>query len=349
MAKDWNPSLPSIPQVKHRAWGPNPVVPPAASVPGWSERKDAEAAGNASGAGPALINFVLAKLIGSASGNGVGAVVVSTILQAIGIGSSSQSASIKPLIAFVPPDGIGSATGSVKSVSAPYGNGSGSGPGVLNKALGISAAGNPSGAGPAVPKAIGLSGAGSGSAANPLATAAFATNGPTTTAFSTAGAYSYTIPWWCNKVDVILLGAGQGGGGSSGLVTGLGGNCGTWVTKTLVRGVDIPWTTTTITGTVPAAGAGGAGGGGAAPSAAAATASATGMTSLSAAGGAGGWTGNWNGLGPGNTTFNGQTYTGGATSANSAGNAPGGGGTGGTFNGGGFPGSRGRVWFYAYQ
>ncbi|ASW31265.1 hypothetical protein SEA_FRED313_5 [Mycobacterium phage Fred313] len=179
--------------------------------------------------------------------------------------------------------------------------------------------------------------------------------------FSTAGAYTFNIPAGCLYIDVILLGGG-GGGRSMPLagVGGEGGRAGTWSTYTLRRGVDIPWSTAQITGTVGAGGAGGAAAVGANPGkpGGATTATATGVGTLSAAGGAGG--GNAfdpNGQGAGSRTVNGVLYQGGAERASVgtglAGNPPGGGGTAsqvslfiiGTAGGNGAPGS---AWFRAY-
>lgn len=170
------------------------------------------------------------------------------------------------------------------------------------------------------------------------------------TTYTASGAYTYTIPTWCNKIDVLVLGGGQGGGGGS-AGNGTGGQCGSWVVTTLQRGVGIPWSTTTITGTVGAGGTAGGAGGGTGGTGGTSTATATGMTTLSAVGGSGG-TGatNVTGASPGNQTLDGITYYGGGTQGNlnNPGRAPGGGGGAGGFASAGGVGAAGQVWFYAW-
>jgi hypothetical protein len=166
------------------------------------------------------------------------------------------------------------------------------------------------------------------------------------TTFSTTGAFTYTIPEWCRKLDLILLGGGEAGTDGT-LGNGSGGQAGTWVTTTVIRGEDIPIATTTITGTV---GAGGTGNGG---NGVASTAVFLGAaTSFSAAGGSGNMgLFDPNGQGAGTQVYNGQTYVGGAirnVALGSAGNAPGGGGQGGGLFGSGGDGAAGRVWILAY-
>ncbi|TDH57558.1 hypothetical protein E2F47_01965 [Mycobacterium eburneum] len=193
------------------------------------------------------------------------------------------------------------------------------------------------------------------------ATAAFPVTAPVPTTITATGAYTYSIPWWCTKIDVVLVGAG-GGGASPGTfytLSGFGGAAGTWATATLTRGVDIPWSLTNITGAIGAGGARGSGGflGTAGSAGGATTASATGWAGLSGAGGAGGQqsatgTSDPSGASPGNETYNDRPYTGGAkqSSAGAAGNAPGGAGAGGSpFGGSGGIGGAGCAWFYAYQ
>lgn len=180
---------------------------------------------------------------------------------------------------------------------------------------------------------------------------------PTTslTTYSTAGSYTYTIPSWAYKIDVILLGGGAGGrSGGAGFNNGEGGGAGSWVATTLTRGVNIPFSTTTITGSVATAGAGGTNLGAAPTSGGSSTATATGMASLTAIGGVIDASTTQSGIAPGNTTYNSQTYTGGTAGVRGAGNAtaPGAGGAGGDgvfvgYSTGG-AGSAGRVWFYAY-
>lgn len=170
------------------------------------------------------------------------------------------------------------------------------------------------------------------------------------TTYTATGAYSYTIPDWCNKIDILVLGGGQGGGGGS-VGNGTGGQCGSWVVTTVQRGVDIPWSTTSITGTVGAGGTAGGAGGGTGGTGGTSTATATGMTTQSAIGGSGG-VGPTNvvGASPGNQTLNGITYYGGGTQSNlnSAGRVPGGGGGAGGFASAGGKGGDGQVWFCAY-
>lgn len=172
---------------------------------------------------------------------------------------------------------------------------------------------------------------------------------PTESIFAGPGSYSYQIPSWATHVDVILLGGGGGGGGGGG--ANLGGLGGHWDTATLVRGVDIPWSTAIISGVIGAGGAGG-GGGGLGDNGGSTTATATGMTSMSAVGGAASGSQIYVGQSsyPGTVTFNGRTYWGGGQTGiiPSAGNPPGGGGSGGFPFFPGFPGARGQAWFYAY-
>jgi len=165
-----------------------------------------------------------------------------------------------------------------------------------------------------------------------------------TESFTAAGAYVYDIPIWATHVDLVLLGAGEAGGGGSFFGNGAGGRAGSFATVTLQRGpgLDIPLSTTEITGSV---GAGGGGWGGNT------TATATGASPLTAAGGAGGVSPTDPvGQSPGTLSFNSQSYVGGVAQSNNGfnGNAPGGGGGGGGFNGPGGGGSNGAAWFFAY-
>ncbi|AXH46863.1 minor tail protein [Mycobacterium phage Aminay] len=191
---------------------------------------------------------------------------------------------------------------------------------------------------------------------------------PRTTEISTTGAYTYTIPSWANYIDVILLGGGAGGhggngGNGQGGDGGLGGN---WVTETLVRGVDFPTNTTQLTGYVGAGGAGGpkeqAGDPGGTTSRLPISGGKTGVAAgggLSGGGYASTQAQNW-GMTPGNQTYGGTTYIGGATVLDASaqngapGNAPGGGGAGGaggiyTVAWAGGAGARGGAWFVARQ
>ncbi|AYN57198.1 minor tail protein [Mycobacterium phage BoostSeason] len=208
---------------------------------------------------------------------------------------------------------------------------------------------------------------GDGSSASAAEAAnAFPATAPLPQQFTAAGNYTYTIPYWCRFIDVVVLGGGGGGQGSgSSLVDGFGAKAGDWATWTLERGVDIAWTLATITGTVGNFGAGGNAGAGAIPGipgspGSASTAVATGKGTLRGDGGPGGALGIWgadkSGQGPGTLNYNGQDYVGGTNTANQGsakGNPPGGGGAGAA--GGIFIGTRGgdgavgRVWFRAYQ
>ena len=179
------------------------------------------------------------------------------------------------------------------------------------------------------------------------------TYAPQTTSFTTVGSATYTVPAWCNFVDVIVLGGGQGGGAGTVGLTGSGGNAGSWNSALLSRGTsNLPWETTSISVTVGAGGIKGAqftydtpGGAGGASSI------STGTFSLSGSGGPASNRGNVIGANAGNTTVNTVTYTGGdGGGQGSAGSPPGGGGGGGAiFNGVGGDGGRGQVWFRAHQ
>jgi hypothetical protein len=86
--------------------------------------------------------------------------------------------------------------------------------------------------------------------------ASFPGHDPATQRYDTAGTYAYSIPFWCTRIDLVLLGAG-GGGSYAPLSNGVGGGAGGWKTATLARGTDIPWATTTINVTVGQGGPGG--------------------------------------------------------------------------------------------
>uniref|UniRef100_A0AAU8GL56 Minor tail protein n=1 Tax=Mycobacterium phage Farewell TaxID=3158893 RepID=A0AAU8GL56_9CAUD len=191
------------------------------------------------------------------------------------------------------------------------------------------------------------------------ATAGFASHAPLAATFTTAGAYTFTIPVWCRYIDVILLG---GGGGGRGMITigawGEGGWGGNWAVYTLERGVHIPWTARIITGVVGAGGAGSAAGfNPARGQTGGSTTAATNGWSGTATGGVGGQNAidpNGRAVSPLTQTVSGQTYTGGAERAAGAsgnpGNPPGGGGAAAEFTGqAGGAGARGQAWFYCYQ
>ncbi|UYL86879.1 minor tail protein [Gordonia phage RavenCo17] len=194
------------------------------------------------------------------------------------------------------------------------------------------------------------------------ATAGFAAMAPTASTFTTPG--TFTIPVWCRFISYAVLGGGGGGGrhNSFSVFTGRGGEAGQWQTGILERGVHIPWTATTITVAIGAAGAGGALNG---TAGGATTISIPGVGTITAAGGAGGL-GDQNGSptsggSPGDVSVDGQTYSGGTgglfgtgsrqPAVGTAPGAGGGGGGGGLANGqqNGVNGAIGRAWLRARQ
>ncbi|AYD82136.1 minor tail protein [Gordonia phage Turuncu] len=192
------------------------------------------------------------------------------------------------------------------------------------------------------------------------AAAAYSPVEPTTTTYTTVGAFTYPIPNWCIFIDIIGLGGGKGGQTGSGAngQPGSGGLPGVWAGITLQRGVDIPWSETQFPGVVGAGGAGGANSDNAAGQNGTASTITASVGTLTAAGGTGVNSGSTrrDGPGPGNYTYLGIEYVGGALSDGSGlpGNPPGGGGSGG--NGGVFgnrtrggAGARGQVWLRARQ
>jgi hypothetical protein len=196
------------------------------------------------------------------------------------------------------------------------------------------------------------------------ATNGFTARAPLPATITTVGTYTWTIPVWCRYIDIVLIGGGGGGQGGQGTgIAGCGGYGATWYGVTWERGVDIPWNVVAITGLV---GDGGAGG----PSNPAfnqpgvdgspTTATFAGGPVVSAAGGLKGDAviNGQNGKSPGNFTWNGILYVGGAavTSGTAApGNPPGGGGRGGNLGAFGIgqsaggKGARGQAWFRAFQ
>jgi hypothetical protein len=192
----------------------------------------------------------------------------------------------------------------------------------------------------------------------------YPTFAPSSTTFTASG--TYTIPYWCRYIEVIALGGGGGGSGGYGsYFNGNGGGQGTDVAKfgtyTLTRGVDIPWTTATLSVTVGTGGAGGKGGSTIfdvqhPPDGLASGVSGTGLSFIGGAGGKGAdelVTRPRQGLSPGNVTYNGIQYVGGGETTSSTAQVPGSGGyggNGGLFSGGnGYAGGRGQVWIRAYQ
>ncbi|ASR85912.1 hypothetical protein SEA_PEANAM_28 [Mycobacterium phage Peanam] len=187
--------------------------------------------------------------------------------------------------------------------------------------------------------------AGTGSSSAAAASNAYPATEPLRQEFITPGAFTFAIPYWCEYIDVVLLGGGEAGTNGSFAGNGQGGRAGLWFTITLRRGVDIPWTATTITGVVGAGGASNGANGGA-------TTMAVAGVSGSAAGGDGGMgLLTPSGQGAGDMNYNGELYVGGAsqTSLNNPGREPGGGGAGGGFLSSGGRGGRGQAWIRAYQ
>ncbi|AXC35114.1 hypothetical protein SEA_PHRANNY_6 [Mycobacterium phage Phranny] len=175
--------------------------------------------------------------------------------------------------------------------------------------------------------------------------------------FGTAGAFTFNIPPNCRFLDIVVIGGGGGGQASLALFNyGAPGAPGSWAGVTLKRGVDIPWSVTQITGNVGGGGLGGPG-----PSVvpgfagADTTATFTGGPTITGNAGAGGigWASsqaNSRGKSPGNFTFNGKLYVGGAavTANNQPGNPPGGSGSGSAQLSSGSNGAPGGAWVRAY-
>ncbi|QDP44592.1 hypothetical protein SEA_NOTHINGSPECIAL_7 [Mycobacterium phage NothingSpecial] len=179
---------------------------------------------------------------------------------------------------------------------------------------------------------------------------------PAPVQITATGNYTYDIPPNCRFIDVVLVGGGGGGQASLTLFAyGAPGGPGGWAGATLKRGVDIPWSVTQITGRVGIGGPGGPG-----PSISpgfpgqSSTATCTGFSLEGAQGDGGilavGSQAATRGKGPGNFTWNGILYVGGAdNTANSQdGKAPGGAGNGSAQFSSGYTGARGQAWFRAY-
>ncbi|RPA58611.1 hypothetical protein EF294_15760 [Gordonia oryzae] len=207
-----------------------------------------------------------------------------------------------------------------------------------------------------VSAALRLAGA-EGGATTDVGVGGFSPQAAVTATYSTAATSTFTIPVWCTYLDVVLLGggaSGQTGSGANGQA-GKGGQPGSWLSLTLHRGVDIPWTVRTLSVTVGAGGAQAANSDLAAPNPGTATTATINGTTYSAAGGTGTVSTQAGGA-PGDHTRTGVTYSGGTGGASSgtAGTAPGGAGAGG--NGGyfttrtrGAAGALGRAWIRSYQ
>jgi len=154
--------------------------------------------------------------------------------------------------------------------------------------------------------------------------------------YLTPGAFSYSIT--TSPFDVVILGAGAGGQAGGELTNGESGNAGHWAGITLTVGGNLPAGTTTINGTVGAAGAGGSTEGAAGAAGGNTTLTPDVWAGLTATGGSG----HGGAQTPGNFTFNSKTYNPGT-----AGQGGGGGGWGlfGLFWGRGGPGQPGGAWF----
>lgn len=186
-----------------------------------------------------------------------------------------------------------------------------------------------------------------------IAFAYFTPRSATTTTY-TSGSGSYTIPSWCNYIDVICVGGGASGDGGqppAGNANRKGGNAGSWGGGTLSRD-SIGWGTTNLSYSV--------GAGAVFPPYDAANPNTTGSKAVTQPGSpssAGGVTGsggsgntsNMAGGSAGNYTYNGVTYIGGVGADRSAGTAPGSGGGAAQSSGSGFSGQPGQVWFVARQ
>lgn len=174
------------------------------------------------------------------------------------------------------------------------------------------------------------------------AAAAFSAHAVQDDSWTAATTIVYPIPGWSIFLDLDGVGAGGGGREGDGAIAsaGNGGKAGTWGGRTLQRGVDLPWSASTITVTVGAAGPAGAKGAGdvTVASRGGATVFDWGTGTLTCPGGDGGsgtkpFNGN-PGQSPGNWTRAGRAFTGGGTAASNQnpatpGNPPGGGGGGG--------------------
>jgi hypothetical protein len=187
-------------------------------------------------------------------------------------------------------------------------------------------------------------------------TVSFPENDPATQQYTAAGTYSYTIPYWCTTIDLILLGAG-GGGTYGGINNGVGGGAGGWNAVSLQRGSDIPLATATITITVGQGGAPGAVTGAAAMPGGDTTAawdSSSGATTETASGGGAGASANGqigDAPNPGSQSIGDATLTAGIAQSvpGAPGNAPGGGGAGSDVVTEGGPGSDGAAVLVARQ
>ncbi|ALF00559.1 minor tail protein [Mycobacterium phage Bricole] len=334
----WFPEVPAVAQVEHRA----------AWFPRW--KFDAEDAGVGSDEALLLPDFAVAdRGVGADS---AGLLLPEGLLEHEGLGSDLATVGL-----FGADGGIGS--DAVQQLGL-FGSGDGIGnDGVLVKPLYVTgdAACGADVAALLVPLGTRTD---SGVGADMATSAGFAPHAALAATFSTAGAYTFTIPVWCRYIDVILLGAGGGGRGMMLIGTwGEGGWGGNWSVTTLERGVHIPWTARTITGAVGAGGSGSSAG--LSPARGATGGSTTASTdgwSGTATGGIGGQNAvspNGRAVNPRTQTVSGQTYTGGdevtpGALSGTTGAAPGGGGSAAITTGvRGGAGARGQAWFYCYQ
>ncbi|QGJ88785.1 hypothetical protein SEA_YECEY3_33 [Mycobacterium phage Yecey3] len=174
---------------------------------------------------------------------------------------------------------------------------------------------------------------------------------PVTTEFTTAGAFSYTIPSGASGLDIIVLGSGACGKGMGFIdIWGPGGGGGQYSGVTLIRGTHFAAGLTSLSGVV---GVGRASNGqGASLAGNPSTVTVTGYGTITGAGGAAGAsTGGTSGGGAYNFVWNGVTYVGGAqqNTIGAAGLAPGGGGASHTITfGTGGAGANGKVWIRAF-
>ncbi|MGV7802860.1 hypothetical protein [Mycobacteroides chelonae] len=171
--------------------------------------------------------------------------------------------------------------------------------------------------------------------------AAFTAHALQDDSWAAAATVTYQIPGWSIYLDLTGVGAGGGGreGDGAAATVGNGGKAGQWNGRTLQRGVDIPWSASTITVTVGQAGPAGARGAGdvVASSRGGATVFDWGTGTLTCPGGDGGSGVSpfpSAGQSPGDYSFAGRNFTGGGEAASgknpaTPGKPPGGGGGGG--------------------
>lgn len=84
---------------------------------------------------------------------------------------------------------------------------------------------------------------------------------PTITSYDVPGTYTFSIPFWANYIDVIVIGGGGGAGAGGFLATGVGGSPGQWAGQVIQRSTDFLSAETTLTVTVGGGGALSAAGG----------------------------------------------------------------------------------------